>query len=93
MKSFDLNPNYNNIKNTLLTNELGRNKFLFRFISLLQSIDDMNCSIALDAQWGAGKTFFVKQAKLVFDAINPYIETDKLTEELKNDCKKNNKFS
>ncbi len=88
MKSFDLNPDYNNIKNTLLTNELGRNKFLFRFISLLQSIDDMNCSIALDAQWGAGKTFFVKQAKLVFDAINPYIETDKLTEELKNDCKK-----
>ncbi len=88
MRNFDLNPDYTNIKNTLLTNELERNKFLFRFISLLQSIEDINCSIALDAHWGAGKTFFVKQAKLVFDAINPYIESDNLSEELKNDCNK-----
>lgn len=85
MKNYDLDPNYTNIKTTLLDNELERNKFLFRFITLLQSIKNMNYSIALDAQWGAGKTFFVKQAKLVFDAINPYVEFNNLPKELKYD--------
>lgn len=88
MKSYDLIPNYENIKTALLENKLERNKFLFRFITLLQSIEDMNCSIALDAQWGAGKTFFVKQAKLILDVINPYIQTDHLSENVKDDYDK-----
>ena len=93
MKSYDLIPNYNNIKTSLINNNLERNKFLFRFLSLLQNIEDMNCSIALDAQWGAGKTFFVKQTKLVLDAINPYIQTEHLSEDMKEDFSKIKKLS
>lgn len=49
---------------------IGRNKALFRFVDLLSNIED-GCSIAVDAEWGAGKTFFVKQAKMILDAKNP----------------------
>lgn len=88
MKNYDLLPTYENIKNTLLNNKLDRNKSLFKFISLLQNIDNENISIAIDAQWGAGKTFFVQQAKLVLDAINPYIQTDNISKEKQDDFNK-----
>lgn len=49
---------------------IGRNNALFRFVDLLSNIED-GCAIAVDAEWGAGKTFFVKQAKMILDAKNP----------------------
>ncbi len=85
MKNYDLLADYTNVRDTLLNDTLGRNEFLFRFVSLLQSVEGMNCSIALDAQWGAGKTFFVQQAKLVLDVLNPYIQKDSISGNLKSD--------
>ena len=85
MKNYDLLPKYENIKNTLLNDTLKRNNYLFRFISLLQNIKNTNCSIALDGQWGAGKTFFVQQAKLILDSINPYIQIENISENMKQD--------
>jgi tRNA A37 threonylcarbamoyladenosine biosynthesis protein TsaE len=59
MKSYELQPTYENIMATLAENLIDRNKDIFRFITLLDTIDD-SCSIALDGKWGSGKTFFVK---------------------------------
>ena len=73
MKTFELQPTYENILATFEKDILGRNIDLLRFTELLNSIDS-GCSIALDARWGAGKTFFVKQVKLVLDAFNVHIE-------------------
>lgn len=73
MKPFELQPTHENILATFEKDILGRNLDVLRFTELLNSIDS-GCSIALDARWGAGKTFFVKQVKLVLDAFNIHIE-------------------
>lgn len=73
MKTFDLQPTHENILDMFEKDILNRNIDVLRFVELLNSIDS-NCSIALDARWGAGKTFFVKQVKLVLDTFNLHIE-------------------
>lgn len=70
MKTFELTSSDENIIETLQRNPIQRNKDLFRFVEILNSID-FSCSIALDGEWGAGKTFFVKQTKTIFDVNNP----------------------
>lgn len=52
------------------TGEFSR---LHRLIDLLDITSDC-CSIALDGGWGSGKTFFVKQAKMLMDAFNTTID-------------------
>lgn len=47
---------------------------------ILNSLDSGNV-IALNARWGEGKTFFVKQTKLVLEAFNPYYENIEHREE------------
>lgn len=72
MKSYELKPTYDNLLKTYLSDTISRNTDIFHFIEILDAVDD-NCSIALDGNWGSGKTFFVKQVKMVMDAYNPYI--------------------
>ena len=72
---FDLNPTEENVKETYLKDAIGRNDDVFIFANTLNNIDT-NCSIALDGDWGSGKTFFVKQVKLLLDACNPNVEMD-----------------
>lgn len=72
MKSYELQPTYENLLYSYLNDTIARNIDVFRFIEILNSIDD-NCSIALDGGWGSGKTFFVKQTKMVLDAHNDFI--------------------
>lgn len=73
MKSYELQPTHENIMVTLADNLIDRNKDVFRFTTLLDNIDD-SCSIALDGKWGSGKTFFVKQLKMILEAYNPFFE-------------------
>lgn len=75
MKKYDLNPTYANLLKTYRKNTIGRNADIFRFINILDAIND-GCSIALDGKWGSGKTFFVKQVKMVLDAHNSFIGSD-----------------
>ena len=72
MKSLELLPTTENIKSTYCENTIGRNNDLHRFVEILDAVDD-GCVIALDGNWGSGKTFFVKQAKIILDSFNPYI--------------------
>lgn len=53
-----------------------RNADLISFVSLLDGIDG-NYSIFLDAPWGAGKTFFVKQAAAILRDGNKWIRTER----------------
>ncbi|MGN1027978.1 MAG: P-loop NTPase fold protein [Faecousia sp.] len=78
MKIMDLSPTSKNVLETYENDLIGRNLDVFHFVNLLNSIDH-SASIAIDAEWGAGKTFFVKQVKLVLDAFNSnttYIDED-----------------
>lgn len=82
MKSYDLKPTFENLLETYNRNVIGRNPDIFRFTEILDSVED-GCSIALDGNWGSGKTFFVKQVKMVMDAHNSFInhiEDDKIDE-------------
>lgn len=72
MNSLELQPTIDQVKRTYLQNTIGRNYDLHRFVEILNTFND-GCVIALDGNWGSGKTFFVKQAKMILDAHNPFI--------------------
>jgi len=72
MKSYELKPTYENIFETYKNDTISRNEDVFHFTTILNAVED-GCSIALDGNWGSGKTFFVKQVKMVLDAHNCHI--------------------
>lgn len=83
MKTDDLQPTSENIKETFLKNVIDRNSDVVRFCTMLDSIEGCY-SIALDGKWGSGKTFFVKQAKMVLDAFNSFLcDPNKDAEQIK----------
>ena len=71
MKSLDLQPTESNLLETYVKDSIDRNAALHHFVDFLDALED-SWSIAIDGQWGSGKTFFVKQTKMIFDANNPY---------------------
>lgn len=72
MKPYDLHPTIDNLIDTYRNDIIGRNADIFRFIEILDAVET-GFSIALDGHWGSGKTFFVKQVKMVMDTHNPFI--------------------
>lgn len=71
MRKHDLQSTDDNIRSTFYNDSIGRNKDLVNFIKIIDSIDE-SFSIALDSYWGSGKTFFVKQVKMILDANNEF---------------------
>lgn len=71
MEFYDLTPTNENVYQTFVDDKIGRNPKVFKFISLINRIES-SCSISLDGSWGSGKTIFVKQVKMVLDALNQY---------------------
>ena len=69
MKSLVLKPTYENLLDSLKKDSIGRNTDIGMFADIINSITD-SCSISLDGSWGSGKTFFVKQTKMLLDAHN-----------------------
>jgi len=74
IKSLELEPTKENILDTIARNLIDRNQSVWQFVRFCDAQED-RCSIALDAQWGYGKTFFVKQAKLVLESFNDFTHT------------------
>lgn len=74
MKSYVMQPTRENLIRTFENDAIGRNADIFRFADILDSIED-SCTVALDASWGSGKTFFVRQVKLWLDAHNDFISS------------------
>lgn len=78
MKNYSLKPTDENAIKLLRDNPIGRNGNVLRFISLLSQIQE-SCTIAINGEWGSGKTFFVKQVKLILDALNDQSTMDEQT--------------
>ena len=65
MKKIVMDSNEANLLKTMKENILERNEDLIALYNLLHSINDP-FSIAIDAPWGEGKTFFLKQLQLLY---------------------------
>ena len=78
IKSRELEPNKDNLLATLKQDLLDRNKSVWQFARFCDE-QEGKCSIAIDAKWGFGKTFFVKQTKLLIESFNQF--THVLSEE------------
>lgn len=63
-------PTPENLIDSFVKNSIGRNESIYEFIDILNDING-NYSLALDSDWGNGKTFFVKQTQMIIDALNP----------------------
>lgn len=70
-----LEPTYENLINHYLHDTIGRNEDLFYFVRMLSELDG-GSAVALNGAWGSGKTFFVKQAKMLIDIHNPNSDID-----------------
>lgn len=82
MSNMELEPTYENLMNHYLHDTISRNDDLFYFVRILSGLSS-GSAVALNAAWGSGKTFFVKQAKMLIDIHNPNsdIYTECLNEE------------
>lgn len=70
MSNMALEPTYENLIHHYLEDTIGRNDDLFYFVRILSGLSS-GSAVALNAAWGSGKTFFVKQAKMLIDIHNP----------------------
>ena len=82
MKSFELKPTEENLLSTYKNDQIGRNTDIHAFVDILNSLED-SCSIALDGAWGSGKTFFVKQVKMVLESCSPIESKSEYRDEVK----------
>lgn len=75
MVNTEMMPTEEMLMSCLLDDAIGRNKELALFYRLLES---PTCGriIGLDGRWGCGKTFFVKQMRILIDALNPNSNMD-----------------
>lgn len=70
MKKYEMLPSEKNLIETLYKDIIDRNKDIVYFYKILQAQDTAS-TIAIDGRWGSGKTFFVRQIKMVINALNP----------------------
>jgi len=75
MINFSTKPTNENALKMFAIDGVERSHDIARFVNLLDAIDN-ECTIALNGDWGSGKTFFVKQVKLILDACNPQSNMD-----------------
>lgn len=70
---FELSPSWENVAKSYLNNPKSRDDAINNFIELICSVKS-HVSIAIDASWGSGKTFYIKQAKMILDLNNPHLK-------------------
>lgn len=63
---------------------LDRNKEIITFINMLNDCEKP-ISIALDGDWGSGKTVFVRHLEMILEALNDQLNGDNLIEEFVRD--------
>lgn len=75
MKNYEMLPTKKNLIETLYNDSIDRNKDIVYFYNILQDQESAS-AISIDGRWGSGKTFFVRQTKMVINALNPSSTTD-----------------
>lgn len=74
MKRVDVEPTDRALVELLKEDSIGRNSELGSFADLLGSTEG-SFTFFIDSSWGNGKTFFVRQLKLLLEGSNPQLET------------------
>ena len=69
MKKYILEATDENILNSIVHDQLGRSPDVKDFLELIDSID-YNTFISVDAAWGEGKTFFIRQIEMTMKYYN-----------------------
>lgn len=72
MRRIDSAPTRDTLVKLLHNDAIGRNGDLAEFAGILKSIEG-GYSLFLDADWGSGKTFFVKQVIMLLEEVNPFL--------------------
>lgn len=90
MTNYSLKPTDENALGLLKTDPIGRNKYIRRFIQMLTRMEDNCYTVALNGDWGSGKTFFVKQIKMILDAYNPQSNMDEEQRKAVQQCYRDN---
>lgn len=67
MKNLDLKLNEENIHYVLKNNFINRNRYISSFLKLINGLEE-NKIIALDGEWGSGKTWFVKSVEYLMNS-------------------------
>lgn len=73
MKYRNILPTDENIVRTFCEDFVGRNHDVIDFCRILNSVEGPY-TLAVDGGWGSGKSFYVKQVKLLLDYFNPKID-------------------
>lgn len=82
---FEVSPTDDNLDRAILTDSVKRNKYLFEFYNMLNSDANIGVkTVALDGNWGSGKTFFVKSAILLMNEKSKSRLSEKIEKLLKN---------
>lgn len=82
---FEVLPTDDNLDRAILTDSVERNKYLFEFYNMLNSDANIGVkTVALDGNWGSGKTFFVKSAILLMNEKSKSRLSEKIEKLLKN---------
>lgn len=87
MKNYSFKPTDENALEFLKTDPIRRNVYVQRFIQMLTRMEDDCYTVALNGDWGSGKTFFVKQVKMLLDASNPQSKMDAAIRQNILDCR------
>lgn len=66
MTKYNLEPNNENLLESLRNNIFNRNNELMDFIDILDNLEG-NYIVSLDGNWGDGKTFFVKHLEIILN--------------------------
>lgn len=88
MKKLTLEATDENVLNSIADDKLHRSADVKDFINMLETID-YNAFISLDAAWGDGKTFFVRQAEMTLRYHTKKILDKEILPEEKNAFAKN----
>lgn len=79
IKQYNIEPTEENALQSLVRNTYGRNDSVKSFLELIDKAEAFPV-FALNAEWGEGKTFFVLQAKMILEYLNPNCKQDEETE-------------
>lgn len=77
MKKTGLQDNDDDMILSIKNNLANRNNNLISFLTMLENIDE-NYVIAIDGDWGSGKTFFVKQLMKIIDFKQGNLPSDEI---------------
>jgi len=74
LRQYNMEPTCENILYTIEENFSGRNSALAPFLEIIDH--DFISTLALNGNWGSGKTFFIKQAMLLLEYLDPTSSLD-----------------